>query len=108
MQYSQKMKKDSLDREVKTQAMAGGITKVNEQGDQIEALERLSLQAGEIEQDIERLKGVISDQYADLPTVSSIFNIGIQDIEQARQKLNQLKEEVKYKEDVLRKKLAQA
>ena len=43
MQYSQKMKKDSLDREVKTQAMAGSITKVNEYGDQIEALERLSL-----------------------------------------------------------------
>ena len=107
MQYSQKMKKDSLDREVKTQAMAGSITKVNEQGDQIEALERLSLQAGEIEQDIERLQGVISDQYTDLPTVRSIFNI-VQDIGQARQKLSQLKEEVKYKEDVLRKKLAQA
>lgn len=43
------------------------------------------------------MRGVIEQEYAELPT----------DAVQARLKLQQLRDEVKYKEEVLKKKMAQ-
>ena len=96
--YSSKLKKDALERESKISAvtqLANPIAQL-EQECRIDALERLSLQSQEVEQEVDRLRGVIENEYAELPT----------DAVQARLKLQQLRDEVKYKEEVLKKKLA--
>ncbi len=96
--YSSKLKKDALERESKISAvtqLANPIAQL-EQECRIDALERLSLQSQELEQEVDRLRGVIENEYAELPT----------DAVQARLKLQQLRDEVKYKEEVLKKKLS--
>jgi hypothetical protein len=51
-----------------------------------------------VESEIDKMREVVEINFADLPT----------DVVQARLKLQQLRDEVKYKEEVLKKKLAQA
>lgn len=93
--YSAKLKKDALEREAKISTSS--LAKL-EQECHIDALERLSLQSQELEQEVEKLREVFEKEYAEMPT----------DVVQARLKLQQLRDEVKYKEEVLKKKMAQA
>ena len=59
-------------------------------------LEKLSEQVAEIEGQVQAMKEKVKEDYCELPT----------DLGQARIKLQQLRDEIKYKEEVLKKKMA--
>ncbi len=69
MQYANKMRKDSSEREAKTEEMVKSMEKKKSgHGIGMEQLEVMKRETEDIEKEIEKIRYQVSNEYADLPT----------------------------------------